>query len=77
MEKLTLNYFGCDSWDRPLYKDKDGKIFVDVSPLSRCEPEICTKYNNQPEGEPDTLISVMESYKGVDVEFVPQRAVWR
>lgn len=75
MSKLTLTHIGRDSWSRPVY-ECEGRMFVDVDPRSHRPPEICTKYNNTFDGEPDTPIAVMEQYKDVEVEFVPCRDIW-
>ena len=53
MKKLILNYKGRDSWDRPVY-ESDGRLYVDVDPRKGWKPNICTKYNNEFDGEPDT-----------------------
>lgn len=73
MNKLELTYIGLDSWSRPVYEDIDGKLFVDVDNRKNRDPEICTKYNNQFEGEPDTPIQYIEKYKGVEIVFFPKR----
>lgn len=73
MDKLELTYIGLDSWLRPVYKDIDGKLFVDVDNRENRKPEICTKYNNQFEGEPDTPIQYIEKYKSVEIVFFPKR----
>lgn len=77
MEKvLVLNYVGNDSFYRPVYEN-DGKLFVDVAPLSDCQPDICTKMYNCLNGEPDTSIQYIKKYEGVKVKFNPKRIVWR
>ena len=69
MEKvLVLNYVGNDSFSRPVYEN-DGKLYVDVEPLSDCEPNICTKMYNHFNGEPDTSLRDMKRYKGVRLNF--------
>jgi len=75
MEKLEITYIGLDSFSRPVYKDVDGKLFVDVDNRKNRNPEICTKYNNQFEGEPDTPIQYIEKYKSVNIVFLPKRIV--
>lgn len=77
MEKvIVLTYVGNDSFSRPVYEN-DGKLFVDVDPVSWCEPNICTKLYNSLDGEPDTSLQDMKKYEGVKVEFRPKRIVWR
>ncbi|MPN64221.1 hypothetical protein SDC9_211992 [bioreactor metagenome] len=71
MKKLILTFKGYDSWDRPVYECND-RFYVDVNPLSTSNPKICTKYNNEFDGEPDTPIK-----EDIEVEFVPKREVWR
>lgn len=68
---LKLNYLGRDSWERPVYQAKNGTLYVDVDPLKRFAPNLCTKLNNAFDGEPDTHLS-----GGVEVEFIPSRDVW-
>lgn len=76
MDKLVLKYVGNDSWDRPVYQN-NSVLFVDVDPLSYCQPKICTKLYNSFDGEPDTPIQYMKKYKNMEVEFLPKRIVWR
>lgn len=74
MGNLVLNYIGLDSWSRPVYEN-DGMFFVDVDSREHRKPEICTKYNNDFDGEPDTPIEYIERYKNLKLEFVPKRYV--
>ena len=34
MSKKKLTYIGRDDWSRPLYRDENGRIWVDVDPRS-------------------------------------------
>ena len=70
MKTLKLNYKGCDSWDRPVY-EAAGILYVDVDPRRGWKPNICTKCNNEFDGEPDTPIP-----EDTRVEFVPERVLW-
>lgn len=70
MKKLTLKYKGCDSWRRPVY-EAEGVLYVDVDPRKGRKPNICTKYNNEYDGEPDEPIS-----EDIQVEFIPERYTW-
>lgn len=72
MDKLILTHIGIDSWSRPVYKDKDGKLFKDVDARKHRNPEICT-VNGGFEGEPDTPIIYISKYKDVEIEFIPNR----
>lgn len=74
MEKLILTYIGSDSWDRPVYKDENGKIFKDVNPMASRKPEIttCSSFN----GEPDTPIIYIKKYENVKIKFIPERITW-
>ena len=69
-EKMKLNYKGRDSWERPVY-ECEGRLYVDVDPRKHMKPDICTKYNNEFDGEPDSPISA-----DVEIEFVPARDTW-
>ena len=51
-----LTHIGNDSWDRPVYEDQTGILFVDTYPLSDCPMELCTKSGNLFDGEPDTPV---------------------
>lgn len=75
MEKLTLNHIGRDSFDRPVY-ECEGRLYVDVDPRKDRSLEICTKLNNEFDGEPDTPISVIKRYEDAEIEFTPFRDVW-
>ena len=68
MEK-ELYYIGNDSNDRPVYKDKNGRLYVDTEPRKNKAPRICTKYKNDFDGEPDTP-------KNYDFVFIPSRKTW-
>lgn len=70
MKKLTLNYKGRDSWSRPVY-EAEGVLYVDVDPRKGWKPDICTKYNNEFDGEPDESIS-----EDIQIEFMPERDLW-
>jgi len=69
MKTLNLIHKGRDSWDRPVY-ESDGMLYVDVSPNSD-RPEICTKSDNEFDGEPDWPIE-----KDVKAVFIPERDRW-
>ena len=71
MEKLVLNYVGNDSWDRPVYKSEKGNLYVDANPRKNWLPHICTKCNNEFDGEPDTPIP-----NDMEIEFNPLRVTW-
>lgn len=70
MKKLILHYKGRDDWERPVYEAND-RLYVDVDPRKDRVPQICTKYNNDFYGEPDTPIA-----EDTQLEFVPCRDVW-
>jgi len=68
--QMLLILQGRDSWDQPVYKGPDGNLYVDVDPREDWGPNICTKYQNVFDGEPDTPV------KGIDFIFTPCRDVW-
>lgn len=70
MKEMTLNYKGRDSWSRPVY-EANGRLYVDVDPRKDWKPNICTKYNNEFDGEPDEPIS-----EDTRITFVPGRDTW-
>ena len=70
MKKLVLTFRGYDDWDRPVYESK-GRLYVDADPIKDRLPNLCTKYDNDFYGEPDTHVA-----EGIEVEFVPNRITW-
>lgn len=70
MAKLILNYKGRDSWSRPVY-EAAGRLYVDVDPRKDHGPDICTKYKNAFDGEPNDPIP-----ENIELEFVPFRDTW-
>jgi len=69
-EVLELTYKGRDGWDRPVY-ECNGTLFVDVDPRKHMPANICTKSNNEFDGEPSFPIK-----SGVEVSFIPSRDTW-
>lgn len=66
--KLVLTFIGLDSWDRPVY-EADGTLYVDTDPRKGWGPKICTKCNNEFDGEPDQPVDA-------EFEFIPQWVLW-
>ena len=66
--KKTLTHVGRDHWSRPLYRDENGRIWVDVEPRSKYTPCLCTITDV---GEPCDPMR-----PDIEVEFVPRRDVW-
>lgn len=74
--ELRLKYIGRDSWKRPVYEDRDGKLWKDVDPRVGRVPRLCSVLNNDFDGEPDTPLEVMERYKGARIIFEHERKTW-
>ena len=70
MKTIELTHVGRDSFGRPVYKCGE-KLYVDVDPRQHMPPEICTKSDNEFDGEPDWPID-----KDVEVTFIPARDTW-
>lgn len=66
--RLVLTFLGCDSWDRPVYTAGE-TLYVDTDPREGWGPNICTKYKNEFDGEPDSPVHA-------EFEFIPQRILW-
>lgn len=66
--KLVLTFVGCDSWDRPVYKAGE-TLYVDTDPRTGWAPNICTKCDNEFDGEPDFPVNA-------EFEFIPHRVLW-
>lgn len=69
----VLSFVGMDSWQRPVYKDEDDRLWKDVNPREGflSDRNICSAVNNYYDGEPDCPIS--NEYSLV---FVPERITW-
>ena len=63
-ENLKVKFIGIDNWDRPVYKDKNGKVYKDTN-LGKGEIALCTSSNNSFYGEPDRLLK-----ENIKVEIV-------
>ncbi|MCL2392973.1 MAG: hypothetical protein FWC66_10295 [Oscillospiraceae bacterium] len=70
MKTLNLTHVGRDSFDRPVY-ECDGKFYVDVDPRKHMPANICTKLNNEFDGEPDSPLSA-----DIEIIFIPARDTW-
>lgn len=55
MKKTDLTFIGVDYWDRPVYRDPNGRLWKDVT-LGSDTPRFCSACNNDFDGEPDTPI---------------------
>ncbi|MCI9163765.1 MAG: hypothetical protein HFG59_11025 [Lachnospiraceae bacterium] len=66
--KMILTYLGRDDWSRPVYKDSNGRLYVDAAPCAG-RLDICTKSGNDFYGEPDMPVKA-------EATFVPFRDVW-
>lgn len=67
--RRVLTFIGSDSWNRPVYSDAGGRLYVDTDPWKGHPPKICTKLYNVFDGEPDCPVEG-------DFEFVPERNTW-
>lgn len=54
-EEVVMIYVGMDSWDRPVYRDPDGKLWKDTNPRSHVPASLYSSLNNCFDGEPDML----------------------
>lgn len=68
MEKLVLKFIGEDSWNRPVFEDKYGKLFKDTN-CGGGNLALCTTYGGF-EGEPDTPIRHMEKFQNIEIEVI-------
>lgn len=75
-EELVLTYIGMDSWGRSVYREEEGTLWKDVSPVKHMKPELCTCVGNEYDGEPDNNMHCIEKYKEVRVIFVLERITW-
>ena len=75
-KELVLTFVGMDGWDRPVYKDSTGVLWKDADPRKNSAPRLCTSFNNEFDGEPDTPMRLMKQYEGVNVVFSQERVIW-
>ncbi len=52
MGKIELTFIGTDGWDRPVYRDPDGRLWKDVT-LGSSTPSLYSASGNDFDGEPD------------------------
>ena len=67
---IELTLIGRDSFGRPVY-ECDEKLYCDADPRKHMPANICTKLNNEFDGEPDCPIG-----KDVGFIFIPSRDTW-
>jgi len=70
---MILQFIGLDYWSRPVYKDENGCLVVDVDDRVEGLDSLYTKCDNEFEGEPDWPIIEVKSYQNQEIEFVPKR----
>lgn len=68
MKKMILKFLGKDYWSRPVYQDETGRLFKDVN-CDQAPIELCTVCGDF-EGEPDTPITAIDRYRGVEIVIV-------
>lgn len=73
---LVLTVLGRDTWDRPVYRDDGGRLWKDTDPRTGRPPRLCTAFNNDFDGEPDTPMCAMKRYDQYEIIFNPQRDTW-
>ena len=62
MEKIKIKHVGFDSWDREVFQTQKGTYVVDISlDYSHQNMRLCTKNNNEFDGEPDTALKPTHS----------------
>ena len=69
-KKLNLTFVIMDSWSRPVYKDDNGRLYVDADP-GCVYPDIHTKSSNEIDGEPEWPVSA-----DTEITFIPSRTTW-
>jgi len=73
---MKLQYLGNDRFDRPVYKDESERLWKDVEPRADRESDLCTYYNNEVDGEPDTNMRYIKRYENIEIEYIPYRITW-
>jgi hypothetical protein len=68
---LKLTFITEDGWSRPVYRGDDRRIYVDTDPRKNVIPNICTKLNNDIDGEPDCPIN-----EDIEIIYIPHRITW-
>lgn len=66
MEKIKIKQVGFDSWDREVFQTQKGTYVVDINlDYSHQNMRLCTKNNNEFDGEPDTALKT-DAFEIVD-----------
>ena len=65
-----LNYLGDDSWNRPVYKDENGKLWKDTDNRKKWLGQLYSVNNNAFDGEPDCPMK-----ENIECEFIPKRII--
>jgi hypothetical protein len=73
---MKITYIGKDDWYRPVYKDENERLWKDVEPRKGRQSDLCTCYNNEFYGEPDTNMRYIKKYDNVVIDFIPERVTW-
>lgn len=58
MKKTDLTFIGVDSWDRPVYRDTNGRLWKDIT-LGSDMPDLYSACYNDFDGEPDIPIKTI------------------
>lgn len=66
MEKIKIKHVGFDSWSREIFQTQKGTYVVDINlDYSHQNMRLCTKCNNEFDGEPDTALKT-DAFEIVD-----------
>jgi len=69
---MKLQFIGLDDFSRPVYKDENGLLLVDVDDRTEGLSSLHTKCNNEFDGEPDMPIFGTKSWNQ-ELELIPKR----
>lgn len=67
-KEKRLEYLGCDSWGRPVYRDEDGYIWKDTDCRREWQSALCSATDNDVEGEPEWPMKL-----SIRCDFIPYR----
>lgn len=71
VKAVSLTYIGMDSWNRPVYKDENGKLWKDTDPRSHVPASLYSALGNSFDGEPDMPFPIHNKFK-----LLPKRVTW-
>lgn len=69
---VQLRFLGTDTHGRQVFEDQDGRLWKNTEVFTHRVARLCTVLNNDFNGEPDTPMEAIESYRNAEILFLPK-----